>query len=253
MTPHTQPVIFQKNVATLHSARCGSTVIGNMLNNHSKVYWGGEIFLEYMKTDISAHPKNLLEVALRESESHCFKDIHGFEIKYLSNQHLSKQCLNMSLEDYVTTSQKLGVTHFIGMHRRNHLRRLISLKVGVKKGYWHSERQESPELVSIEINSTRGCASKNSLVDAFDGLDYSFEQLQKCVPSGSLFLTYEDDIQHDPRVGYRKICGFLGIEDEHPEIKLKRTNPFSYDKMVTNFDDVKSALKGTRHEWMLDD
>ena len=26
-----------------------------------------------------------------------------------------------------------------------------------------------------------------------------------------LTLTYEDDIQEDPRVGYRKICGHIGI------------------------------------------
>ncbi len=237
----------------LHSARCGSTVLGNMLHAHSKVYWGSEIYMPYMQTDPSTHPKNLLEVVLRESESRCSKEVHGFEIKYLSYQHLSEQCLNMELEDCIGRLKAHGVTHFIGMHRRNHLRRFISLKVGVKKGYWHSDKPETPEMVKVNVKAPLGRRRKNSLIELFDHIDQSYEEMKRCLPAGSLFLTYEDDIQHDPRVGYRRICGFIGVEDEHPEIRLKRTNPFPYEAMVENFKEVKAALKGTRHEWMLDD
>lgn len=225
MNSDVRPAAIQKNVAMLHTARCGSTVLVYMLGDHSKVYWGSEIFMPHMKTDPATHPKNLMKVTLRESESHCTKGIHGFEIKYLSYQHLSEKCLNMSLEECISGLRKLGVTHFIGMHRRNHLRRFISLKVGMKKGYWHAyqkeEKQENPEMVQINVKFPRGRKLKGSLVDVFDHVDRSYEQLKECLPAGSLFLTYEDDVQDDPRVGYRKICDFIGIEDEHPEIILK--------------------------------
>lgn len=252
MNSNTNPVLLKKNVATFHTARCGSTVVGKMLNDHSKVYWSNEIFLKYMKMDPSTHPKNLLETTLREGEIHSSKEVHGFEIKYLPNQHLSEKCLNMSLEDYIARLQGLGVAHFVGMHRKNHLRRLISIMVGVKKGYWHTRKAETPEMIHINVIKHKD-QNTNSLVKSFEDMDLNYEHLQQCLPSGSLFLNYEDDIQHDPGVAYRKICKYIQIEDEHPEIKLKRTNPFSYEKMISNLDDVRSALHGTRYAWILED
>jgi len=37
----------------------------------------------------------------------------------------------------------------------------------------------------------------------------------------------------------------------YAEIKLRKTNPFGYEDMVTNFDEVREALAGTEYEWML--
>ena len=39
----------KEQIAMFHMGRCDSSVLGNMLNAHSKVFWDSEIFVKYMK------------------------------------------------------------------------------------------------------------------------------------------------------------------------------------------------------------
>jgi hypothetical protein len=67
-----------------------------------------------------------------------------------------------------------------------------------------------------------------------------------------LTLTYEDDIESDPMIGYRKMCDFLNIVPEPMTVRFKKRNPFPLERIILNFEDVEAALRGSRFEWMLE-
>lgn len=243
----------RKYVAMFHTGRCGSTVLGNMLDAHTKISWGGEIFEKYMHLEEDDRTTGFMSKTIVSccNKSKC--SIYGFETKYLPQLHLSDKCLNMSLEDYITSLHSLGFSYFIALHRKNYLRRAISAQVGKERGEWHSkEKVHSPTKVHIDIKSFPTGSRRGPLLELFKHMDESYDRLRHSLPSNSLFLTYEDDIQDDPLIAYKKVCKFLDVTPETPKIRFSRTNPFSYEQMVTNIDEVKAVLENTKYSWMLE-
>lgn len=239
----------------LHIGRCGSSVIGRMLNAHPRIYWAGEIFEDYSHgekdTDRDEFVKQLYYPECRREITRVF----GFETKYLPQQHLSGNCINMELGEYITLLRKIGVTRFIVLHRRNYLRHTISFLVGAQTKQWHSsDRATSPTRVHIDVNNLRTEQRRQPLLQLFHDLDEEYNKLQRLLAEDDvLYLIYEEDVLENPAIAYRKICRFLGVSEESPGIELQRTNPFSYREMVDNFDEVEAALAGTRYGWMLND
>ena len=244
----------KKHVAMLHLGRSGSSVLANMLKVHSQIDWAGEIFEEYLNSDAETGTEDFMNNTINYSRDLRLSTVYGFETKYLPQQHLSTNCLNQSIEGYVAALESLGFTHFIVLHRKNLLRRAVSASVGKATGKWHSnEPIGSPTKIRMDINSFPSGASSMSILESFSSAEDRYERLQRCVAANNkLLLTYEEDIQNDPRIGYRRIIEFLGLSDEAPEIKLRRTNPFAYQEMIENFAEVEAALQGTQHAWMLE-
>ncbi len=229
----------------LHTGRCGSSVLTNMLKINWRTFWAGEIFEEYKYIETAEKQGELVAKVINSSRDSKPSMTYGFETKYLPVQHLSDNCIGMSIEDYLASLDALGFSHFILLHRQNYLRRYISALVGAQTKQWHSREQiGTPTMIAIDIEAfLKLCSS----------MDESYDRLTRVMSGNSLLLTYEDDIQNDPGSGYRKVCKFLGVADEAPEIKLRRTNPFGYDEMIENFAEVEVALKDTKYGWMLDD
>jgi len=74
------------------------------------------------------------------------------------------------------------------------------------------------------------------------------------VASGrSLWLTYEDHVQSDPRKGYLQICDFVGLPPCSVEVPLGRTNPFPVTEVIENYDEVVRELEPTSFRWMVED
>lgn len=235
----------QEQVAMLHPGRCGSTVLAFMLRDHSKICWDNELFEPYMeekkKKDKNSFVKRTIKRRLLQNNAM----IYGFETKYLPQQHLSHQCINMDLEDYLKLLRKLNFSKFIVLHRKNYLRAAISNQVGLQKKEWHSMKPvTSPEKVVLE----------ESFWEMFRIRDENLIRLKELLKhDDTLYLTYENHIMEDPRIAYKKTCDFIGVEAESPVIRFHRTNPFRYEDMVINFDEVKAALLNTEYSWMLAD
>jgi hypothetical protein len=93
----------EKQVAMLHTGRCGSTVIGLMLNQHSKVCWKSELFEQFMKNpDLKPEgidSKYFTSKIINQSSNSKISKIFGFETKYLSKQHLRKEGINLTANE----------------------------------------------------------------------------------------------------------------------------------------------------------
>jgi LPS sulfotransferase NodH len=224
-----------------------------MLNAHTKIFWAGEIFEKYMRAAQNKTLNDFVSTTVNSSRNKSVSSIYGFETKYLAQQHLSEHCLNLGIGDYIQLLRILGFSYFIVLHRKNYLRRAISIQVAKETMRWHSkEITSSPTRVFIDVHSFRTGSLREPLVDLFARIDESYERLRHSLPGNSLLLTYEEDIQESPLIAYKKVCDFLDVADEAPAISLRRTNPFTYEQMVENFEEVEAVLKDTKYSWMLD-
>jgi len=237
-------------IAMFHVGRCGSTVLANAINQHSSVRWGGELFDEFTSRGPGFPPtprwaRAIIMFSIYRQRCEFF----GFETKSVQ---LGSHCIPMTVREYVSFLQELGFSHFIVLTRSNLLRSVISSIVAGQSGKWHvASGPGGPTQVRVDPDRPWGSWAP-SLTDILDEFQRYYTEFDVPLSDNNrLDLNYEVDIQHDLNVGYKKVCGFLGIEPEPFEVRLARTNPYSIEQMIVNYDEVSSALRGTQHEWML--
>lgn len=248
----------ETNLAMFHGGRSGSQVLGDLLDQHPDVAWSSEVF--------NAMPRKYGPLCDRDDVARVVLDYHlfrkgskhfGFETKYMPAQHLHADVLGMSLEAYVSLLRDLGFTHFLVLERKNRLRQLVSELVGGATRRWHA-RAETREVTRVTVrlaDDRPQWGTYASLPDRFRKHEARREELLALLGAAPrLDLTYEDDVQPDPRLAYRKTCGFLGVDPDRiePDVRLKRTNPFPLRDVIENFDEVSAQLRGTDDAWMLD-
>src|SRR5262245_46797004 len=239
------------NVAMLHAGRCGSTVVGEMLGDHPRVQWAGEIFegMQWQsprRADVTAH-----------IERSCYATLspyYGFETKFLPQHHLSADGIDMELADYLELLRSLHFSKFILLGRRNYLRRAVSTVVARARDEWHTKvAPVEATRVHLDVNAFQTGNCKEPLVDAFRRMDDDFALARRLLQGDHLLeLESEEDVLDDPTVAYRKVCQFVGIEPRKARVKLQRTNPFPYDALIDNLDEVTAVLRDTPYAWMLD-
>ena len=236
-----------------HTGRCGSTVMANILRQHPDMHWGGEIFNPYFKQRINR--PDLLERVIQESEQKTVTPHFGFDVKYLPVQHLHEVCINRSVPQFIEDLKKLGFNHFILLHRKNYLRRAISAHVAGSKSQWHSSSAvEGPTKVNLDPNKFHIGMTAMPLLEVFQMMDKSYQEVTEQLASEEMIsITYEEDILANPMKAYEKISKFIGLSSHQPEVRLKRTNPFGYEEILTNFDQIREVLQGTEYAWMLED
>ena len=234
------------NIVTFHTTRCGSSVVGNMLNQHPDIYWDNEIMwrIKLCSSSIQNNPQKYIEYKMFSDKS----KYYGFESIM---QHFNKKYLNMEVANYLEILKKLGVTHFINLQRKNYLRKNISNLITAKTRKFQSKQDARLIKVVIPINNSN---QENSLIKEYNNLEGYYEKIGFLLEKeNSIKLTYEDDILQNPYVAYQKIIDFIGLDSFKPQITLKKQNPFSLTEMIENYDEVEKTLIGTNYEWMLDD
>ncbi|MEG3765203.1 hypothetical protein [Alteromonas sp. 14N.309.X.WAT.G.H12] len=242
-----------QNIAMFHTGRCGSTVLGKLLKQNSNIHWDGEIFEGLMCENRTSLPSTTLKNAIDYSRNKKRSSIYGFETKYLPQQHLSTSCLNLSLEDYIKRLQDLNFNRFIILKRENYLRRAISSYVGRQSGTWHSNKNtEQPPGITLDLENFQTGFSRQPLLEHFKTMDDEYARLLELLGENALVISYEEDIEINPIACYEKVCAFFEIPAESVKISIKKTNPFGYDELLTNFESVKQLLVNTKYEWMLE-
>lgn len=244
-----------------HIGRCGSTVLAELLDQHPRLLWDGDLFnvpqpgrlpavLERRRwrwTSSRHHPHaplRFLEGAMvARGVSH-----YGFEIRL---PNLERE--GLELERFVRAAEGLGVSRFMVLERKNKLRQLLSLATAKETGRWHAPvgTVARPHAIRLDPQQIFAGIREQSLVAHFEDWDRWYAELRRVVsPERLLWLTYEEDLAADPRVGYRRVLAFLGLRDHPAEVTRSVTNPFRLEEMVTNLPELEAALAGTPYAWM---
>jgi hypothetical protein len=239
----------RSNVAMFHTGRCGSTVLGGLLNQHPDITWASELFLSMRKRFGDRSVRDVLRESMYASGS----AVYGFETKYLRGQQLRPEWIGMPLQEYVALLQEMGFSEFILLRRRNHLRKVVSAAIARERGAWHARSLPgAPLRVHLDIEKVTIGNQDFPLIPLFQEIDERYAMLRDLVRSDRVLeLNYEDHVMNDPRVAYELICDFTGVKSARPEVRLAKTNPFPLRDCLSNHDEVCSALKGTEYAWML--
>jgi rhamnosyltransferase subunit B len=250
----------------IHAGRCGSTLLGLLLDNHPKIAWDGELFVghwgEFEKrarergentstrwNSSKYYPNDPIRYIQSCAEVFPSRQ-YGFSIKLF---HL--EFLNLAIEDYLQRVTELGFVHNVVLERKNLLRVVVSALVAEAKGVYHLWRQKS-ELrpIHLDVNNVEIDSQARPLLDFLATYEQQYRAL--ATASGAhhtLWLVYEEDIAKDPLRAYRRCCEFLEVDPHPVSIPAARTTPFPLSEVLMNFDEVAASLKGTRFEWMLSD
>ena len=246
-------VVRKQKVAMLHPGRCGSTVLGSLMNQHPDIFWSGEPFEKYMQLDRSLSLPQTKKI-IQKAENTEISKIYSFATKYLQDMHLSKDCINMKLPEYINLLEELGYHKFIVINRSNHLRRAISIRRGLETNLWHTTNDITlSKKIFLDTQEFQvGLNRYMPLIKYFNSLDEEEEKLLHVLADfDTLLLNYESDIEKDPKRAYIKTCEFLSLSPVKVDVKLKKTNPNSIPELIVNYDEVKKVIENTSYSWML--
>lgn len=242
----------QHGIFMWHHGRCGSSVLAKLLDQHPDISWHKELYRRYTVNGID-RPNFLDDIhRIRAKSARYF----GFELKGLPSQHLVR--LGVDLEQFIEAIRPEGFEHAIFLHRRNILRKLISVQI-VDQGLRDSFRLAAGSVEQLEgrlvldVNQVRIVGRLAPLVDMIEYIESESEQARELINSrfDALSLYYEDDIQENPLHAYAKVCDYLGVQPGNPRITMQRINTKTLSDLVANHAEVEHALAGTPYEWML--
>ena len=246
------------HILMLHTGRSGSTVVGNLLQQHSQIYWDGEIY-EKMFMRIRAEKGVLIrdqdellgpddawpEVDRRRKRGG--PKLYGYECR---DSHLRR--LKTSLPDYLRAARSRGFTRVILLERRNLLLKILSSVVAETRGQHHVRAGSLVAQPSLYINLDQVPLDHErvEILTALTRTALWLKDAEAAAGSDHLHLCYEDSIQNDPLVAYGMACEFLGVRSEKPSINLGKTTAFPLHQIVKNFDELCDRLRSTEFEWM---
>lgn len=242
------------HIAMFHIGRCGSTVLGDMLNQHPSIDWDCEIYepngVLFHKYGIRADTVDPVGF-LRNRMAGASKPHYGFEIK-----PYHARLVKLPMEKLINSLDALGFTHFVLLQRRNSLRKIVSSLAANTTKRWHVPAGTVVPMTKLRLNVNQVCidCAEKPLLELLREYQADMRDIeQRLIGRSVLKLGYEDDIETDPLKGYRKMCDFLGFSHVPAVIKLGRTTPFLLRDVLENHDEVAAALRGTEFEWMTDD
>jgi len=236
----------RKSFPLVHSGRCGSTVLLDLLGQHPEVVADGEILGSYDRRTARWPPLETLErrMLAQIGRYYCFST------KTSRWDDLSPEKADLPLADYVRGLVRIGFSAFVVIRRKNLLAQSVSGIVARERGSWHTtDVQKQAVRVRVPVEGGRASA----LVEGMIHLESMYAELDRLLARHEcLHLTYEDDVLLDPLIGYAKICDHVGIAQRPVAVRLRQTNPFALRDVVANYDEVQSALAGTAFAWMLE-
>jgi hypothetical protein len=234
----------------LHVGRCGSTVVAEMLGRHPSISWDGEVFEPKVRVKIGYEEVPPREFLIdRRAKA---PEAYGFEVKYLPSHH--QRILDLDLEGLLELTDSVGVTHYVTLHRKNYLRRVVSGAIGRERRRWHRTYAEQMPETKIRIDPDAvPFGPRQPLLAVFDEMKQGEADLKAALSNrAALHLNYEDDIAVHPRKAYVAVCDFIGVTPEEVRPGLDRTGGDRLESMVSNYDEIVELLTDTEYAWMLD-
>lgn len=242
----------KKGIILIHEGRVGSTALGTLLDQQKGLYWDGEVYTKLKERGRSYYDNIFESSEARRSylEKRSCRSLgipYGLEIK-VGQLFMGTQ----TLEDELSMVRGLFVdSSFVLLIRENAMRRLISVLQGIERGDWHSGRP-SDSMVTINVSNVWGVGLAEWLDRFIEERTLVAEALEKmgCSP---LNLTFEADVVRDPGIGTKRICEFGGIDYRAGKSLVRESTYRPLAELIRNIDEVRQALAGTEHDWMIDE
>jgi hypothetical protein len=210
-----------------------------MLFDHPEIYWAGELLSDHRlrKRNLTGFDQRKY---MKREEFASTRKFYGIEVKFGDLRFI-----NVPLPDFVSHLKNVGYDYFILLCRNNGLRRIVSLQVAKKTGTFHIKGNTTSGITRVHIDPSK-------LIAIFEHEQEDFQRVKALLHEKNILeLTYEDDIEKDPRVAYQKVCNYIGVTPQNISPILKRINPYSLEEIIVNYDEVKNVLRNTPYEWML--
>ena len=251
-----------KGLVNWHVGRCGSSVLGSLLSQHSQIAYSNEIYSRYMPRRRDNQVLPSFGQVLDSAREGLVSPWHLFEIKHLSDQNLGLYPM-LSRLDWLQYFIANGYCHHLVMRRRNGLRRIVSHLRAAQTGQYvvnSVHQDQSPIKVEVSLESiVHGFASR-SLLEWLEIYELGHQEMISVVKDCStkdssiafLELTYEDHIQNDPIKAYQIVCEFLSVSREPVDVRYSAINTGLLSDLISNFDAVCDCLSATRFAWMLE-
>lgn len=234
---------WQAQIAMFHVGRSGSKVLADLLAQHTGFIWDGEIYYQLFRRRVHYDPARIM----RLSRSRKRGRYYGFEVQRV---HLETSEIDLAL--LVQQYERLHITHYVIVERKNYLRVCVSTLVGLQTKRWHLSVADDCELTRITIEPRNPFGSGKDLVTLLHEYADYFKTLKQLLASKRVHhIIYEDQIDPDPRVAYRSLCQFFEIDTEQVEVRFKKTNPTLLKDIIVNFDEICEVLRGTPFENMV--
>ena len=216
----------------VHPGRTGSTLLGDLLDQHESIDWAGEIFSKVHRSERHHLMKSFLwrlrNPLLRDGEGRVLwretlerrrqrsaLPILGVEIK--TNQIFRQRLFGPDPAAALAALNAAADLPLIFLHRRNHLERYVSAAAAKLRSRHNFESGQSPERIEVPIRGQlidpAYFGEKMEINDWLDRVVALEAELAALVQAcGGLCLSYEEDIAADPAVAYAKAVRHLGQE-----------------------------------------
>jgi len=250
-------------LATWHQGRCGSSVLGSLLNQHSRIQAQNEIFSRYMPRRWGDQPVPPMQEVLASAVRNAQKPVLNIEVKCLSAQNFALYP-EARFRDWLEAAAGHGFQRHLLIHRRNGLRRLVSHLMAQRSGVYVQQQDAQPRdladrLLSIDLEAIQEGVETHSLMGWLERYDHTYQQLrdglqqwcQEQQQPAPLELIYEEVIEPSPQLAYGQVCAALGLEPEPVQVRLKRINPEPLVQLIRNWPEIEALLAPTRFAWML--
>lgn len=232
-----------QNVAMFHLGRSGSQVLATQLAQHPEIFWDNELFWRSRLRAYRALGESRfkpLEIALLAPYK-TRKPWYGFEMKLTDFP-----AMGLDPAPFVDALARNAFGRCITLRRRNVLRQYISAKImgQTRRTHYRVNEKTTPQRLAVAVDDFIEIAARVAV---------HWATMRQCLQNQQVLeLTYEEHIEQDPAVAYRKVCAFLGLEAAPAAIRLRRGNPLPVRELVTNFAELEQALGTSDYAWMLD-
>jgi LPS sulfotransferase NodH len=249
-----RPPATSGNVLMLHNGRSGSTLLGDLMDQHPGVFWDGETLekkLHRIESRLGQGFATLygsfdLDDGIAEIEQRmkwrAAGRIFGTE---LQDYHV--EIMKTDIESYLQRLRNLGFDRFVFLER-NYLRKIASHLVATKRDQFHINQgaKLAPQPVRINVSRVYVGHRITTLLEAMQQYRAFFQRAEAALPGAQILkLSYEQHIQNGPQPAVDELCQFLGLSPHHPKVNFGKTTDLPLDKVIENFDEVVDYIANT--------
>lgn len=247
----------------VHPGRTGSTLLGDLLDQHENIDWASEVFSKVHKSEqhhlIKSLSWRLRNPVLKDADDNvlwretlelrrrrCALPTLGIEIK--TNQIFRQKLFGADIATALDALNTVADVPLIFLRRNNHLERYVSGVSAKQRSQYNFARGQNPEKVEVplrrELMDPAYFSHKLEINNWLDQVMAIEADVAARVSSfGGLCLTYEDDIVPSPRIAYEKIMRHLGQEPHDVQTRMIKIDTRPLQERITNAARLQKILR----------